>query len=177
MEEFKIVGEEQEEEEEDMTYEEYLQRKKELRDTLYKAADGLADAESRIMLRRMLDMMFEVLDEEEKVITELNETEFPDYDGDDEDVLKFLLATSLIESSLLAVCRGPIQQMSDLADKGCSPRTMAMFLPLMMLIANTRMDLERAALIIQDMATHLVEETKKREGKKDDDEGEESRGE
>ena len=178
MEEFRILGEEQEQEQdEDMTYEEYLQRKKELRGALDKAVNGMQDAEARAMLHRMLDTMFEVLDEEERVVTELGESEFPDYGGDDEDVLRFLLATSLIESSLLAVCKGPMQEMCDLADKGCSPKTMAMFIPLMMLLADARTTLERAALTLQEMAAHLVEEAerKEREKGKDDDEGEESR--
>lgn len=179
MEEFRILGEEQEQEE-DMTYEEYLQRKNELKTALYAAIDGMTDPQGKVMLRRMVDLLFEILEEEADVINKLNESELPEYDGDNEDVLKFLLATRLIESSLLAICRGPMQDICDLVDKGCSAKLMSAYLPLMMLVANSRTTLEKAALTVQEMSVQLVQEVEKKERKEkdgNDDEEEDSHGE
>ena len=179
MEEFRILGEEQEQEE-DMTYEEYLQRKNELKTALYAAIDGMTDPQGKVMLRRMVDLLFEILEEEADVINKLNESELPEYDGDDEDVLKFLLATSLIEGSLLAICKGPMQGICDLVDKGCSDKLMSAYLPLMMLVANSRTTLEKAALTVQEMSVQLVQEVEKKERKEkdgNDDEEEDSHGE
>lgn len=180
MEEFRILGEERKDEQEDMTYEEYLQRKDELKTALYAAIDGMTDPQGKVMLRRMMDTLFKILEEEADVINKLNESELPEYDGDNEDVLKFLLATSLIESSLLAICRGPMQDICDLVDKGCGAKLMSAYLPLMMLVADSRTTLEKAALTVQEMSAQLVQEVKEKERKEkdgNDDEREESRGE
>ena len=73
-----------------------------------------------------------------------------------------------------------MQDICDLVDKGCGAKLMSAYLPLMMLVADSRTTLEKAALTVQEMSAQLVQEVKEKERKEkdgNDDEREESRGE